>query len=66
MNFDTEYKLMLFREEQADLFDKNNKRYTATPIGKETAEMMLQLIDGMELEINEAEKTIFRLKNPKK
>jgi len=48
MEFDLEYKLGLFREEQPSLFDENDARYTATPIGKETAEMMLQLINEME------------------
>lgn len=48
MDFEIEYKLGLFRDEQPSLFDENNERYTATPIGKKTAEMMLQLIDEME------------------
>lgn len=48
MDYEIEYKLELFREEQPSLFDENGERYTATPICKETAEMMLQLINEME------------------
>lgn len=48
MDWDTEYKLKMFREEQDGLFDSNGERYTSTPIGKETSEMMLQLINELE------------------
>jgi hypothetical protein len=53
MNFEIEYKLELFREEQPSLFDEDNKRYTSTPIGKATAEIMLQLINEMEVALKE-------------
>lgn len=56
MKFDLEYKLQQFREEQSSLFDENNERYTATPIGKYTSEMMLQLINELEVELLNAEK----------
>ena len=64
MEFELEYKLKLFREEQPDLFDKNNERYTATPIGKETGEMMLQLINELECALAKAETEIKQLTIP--
>ena len=55
MEFDLEYKLQLFREEQPELFDENNERYTATPIGKHNGEIMLQLINELESALLKAE-----------
>jgi len=47
MEFDLDYKLQQFREEQPELFDKNGKRYTGTPLSNRTAEMMLELINEL-------------------
>jgi hypothetical protein len=48
MDFDLEYKLQLFREEQPELFDAKGKRYTGTRLSNETAEMMFELINELE------------------
>lgn len=47
MNYNTEFKLQEFREEQSQLFDENGKRYSNTPISDRTAELMLQIIDEL-------------------
>jgi hypothetical protein len=47
MNYNTEFKLQEFREEQSQLFDENGKRYSNTPISERTAELMLQIIDEL-------------------
>ena len=54
MNYNTEFKLQEFRKEQSQLFDKNGKRYSDTPISDRTAELMLQIID----ELNDLEDTV--------
>jgi len=64
MDFELEYKLKQFREEQPDLFDENNERYAATPIGRETGEMMLQLINEFESALAKAETEIKQLTIP--
>lgn len=64
MDFELEYKLKLFRENQPELFDENNERYTSTPIGKETSEMMLQLINEFESALAKAETEIKQLTIP--
>ena len=61
MEFDLEYKLQQFREEQPELFDKNGERYTATPISKSNGEMMLQLINELESALAKAETEIRQL-----
>lgn len=55
MEFDLEYKIKLFREEQPSLYDEFNKRYSATPIGKETAETMLEIINELEIALLKSE-----------
>ena len=55
MNFDIEWNLQEFREEQKELFDENGKRYTGVSLSDRTAEIMLKLIDDMENEIERLE-----------
>ena len=50
-NFNLEYKLKQFREEQHELFDAEGKRYTGTYLSHMTAELMLDIINDMEHEI---------------
>ena len=64
MEFDLEYKLQQFRDEQPELFDKNGERYTATPISKNNGEMMLQLINELESALAKAETEIRQLTIP--
>ena len=45
MEYDLEYKLQQFREEQPELFDAKGKRYTGTELSNRTAEMMFELIN---------------------
>lgn len=63
MDFDLEYKLQLFREVEKDYFDENNERYS-TKIGKESSEMMLQLINELESALANAETEIRQLTIP--
>jgi hypothetical protein len=62
MDFDLEYKLQLFREEQPELFDAKGKRYTGTELSNRTSEMMFELINELERALeeiqNEATKTL--------
>ena len=51
MKYEIEYKLQLFREAQSGYFDENGKRYKATPISSDNAELMLQLINELESEL---------------
>jgi hypothetical protein len=55
MNFDIEWNLQEFREEQKELFDNENKRMTGVSLDNRTAEIMLKLIDDMESEIKRLE-----------
>lgn len=55
MNFDTEWNLQEFREEQKELFDNNGKRYKGVSLSNETAEAMLKIINDMEMEIKTLE-----------
>ena len=48
MDFELEWELKLFREEQPSLFDETGQRYSATPIGDKTAERMLNIINLLE------------------
>jgi hypothetical protein len=48
MDFNLEWEIKLFREEQPSLFDETGKRYSATPIGDKTAERMLNIINLFE------------------
>ncbi len=50
-NFDLEYDLNKFRDEQKELFDEKGKRYTGVSLSNRQAEMMLDLINAMEKEI---------------
>ena len=54
-NFDLEYKLKEFRQEQKELFDENCKRYTGVGLANRQAELMLELINEMEKEIESLE-----------
>lgn len=63
MDFDLEYKLQQFREVEKDYFDENNERYS-TKIGKESSEMMLQLINELECALAKAETDIRQLTIP--
>lgn len=63
MEFDLEYKLQQFREVEKDYFDENNERYS-TKIGKESSEMMLQLINELECALGKAETEIRQLTIP--
>lgn len=51
MNFDIEWNLQEFREEQKELFDDEGKRYTGVALSNDTAEAMLKIINDMENEI---------------
>jgi hypothetical protein len=55
MNFDIEWNLQEFREEQSQLFDENGKRYTGVALSNDTAEAMLKIINDMESEIKQLE-----------
>jgi len=55
MNFDIEWNLQEFREEQSQLFDEDGKRYTGVSLSNNTAEAMLKIIDDMESEIKQLE-----------
>lgn len=48
MDFELEWELKLFREEQPSLFDEVGERYSATPIGDKTAKRMLNIINLLE------------------
>jgi len=48
MDFELEWELKLFREEQQSLFDETGERYSATPVGDGTAKRMLNLINLLE------------------
>lgn len=48
MEFELEWELKLFREEQPSLFDEVGERYSATPIGDDTAKRMLNIINLLE------------------
>jgi hypothetical protein len=48
MDFELEWELKLFREEQPSLFDETGERYSATPVGDGTAKRMLNLINLLE------------------
>jgi hypothetical protein len=48
MDFELEWELTLFREEQPSLFDEFGERYSATPIGDKTAKKMLNIINLLE------------------
>lgn len=50
MDYELEYKLQQFKDEQSELFDENGKRYSNTPISDRTAELMLELINDFECE----------------
>ena len=62
MEFDLEYKLKLFREIESENFDANGKRYTNVNFGKETSEMMLQLINELESALAKHETNISKAK----
>jgi len=64
MEFDLEYKLQQFRDEQPELFDEKGERYIATPISKSNGEMMLQLINELESALEKAETEISQLTIP--
>ena len=55
MEFDLEYKLQLFREEQPELFNAKGKRYTGTALSNRTAEIMFELINELESALIESE-----------
>jgi hypothetical protein len=48
MDFELEYKLQQFKDEQSELFDENGKRYTGVKLSNRTAELMLELINDFE------------------
>lgn len=48
MEFDIEWNLQEFRNEQHELFDENGKRYTGVSLSNDTAEAMLKLINDLE------------------
>ena len=62
MEFDLEYKLKLFREIEKENFDEKGERYTDSNFGKETSEMMLQLINELENALVEYERNISKAK----
>lgn len=64
MEFDLEYKLQQFREVEREYFDENGERYTRTPIGKESSEMMLQLINELSGAMAKAETELRQLTIP--
>ena len=51
VNYDLEYKLKKFRQEQNELFDENFKRLSGVALSERQAELMLELINEMEKEI---------------
>ena len=53
-NFNLQYNLDLFRDEQEELFDTEGERYTA-PISDRIAQLMLAIINESEAEINSLE-----------
>jgi hypothetical protein len=54
-NYDLEFNLSGFRQEQKELFDENGKRYGGVGMSNRQAEFMLQLINEMEKEIESLE-----------
>jgi len=47
MEFELQWLLSEFREEQLSLFDEDGKRYSGVRMGDNAAEMMLKLINGL-------------------
>ena len=50
MTFETEYSLQELKEELADLFDENGKRYTGVLLSNRQAEQMYSVILQLENE----------------
>ena len=57
MNYETEYKLKLFRDIQPSLFDEKGKAYRGTRVSNSQLEQMLELINCLETEANMNEPT---------
>lgn len=56
INYDIEWNLQEFREEQKELFDENGKRYTGVLLSNDTAKAMLKLINDIESALGECSK----------
>ena len=56
MEFDIEWNLQEFRNEQHELFDENGKRYTGVSLSNDTAEAMLKLINDLECALGKCSK----------
>jgi len=50
-DYDLEYELQQFREEQKGLFDEDGKRYGGVNISNREAERMLALINMLEMRV---------------
>jgi len=55
MDFEIEYKLQLFREEESEMFDKDGKVYSGIRISSRQIEMMRDLINYLDQEIKAIE-----------